>query len=128
MENLNITGVHDVYFRPTVNLDADTGILEISGESYLEETVKFYKQILIWIENYIQEIDKPITFNFRLDYYNTTTSRSILDILDLLKLYQDKEGRVDVNWYCKEEELEYLQEDIEDLAEDSDIEINLIVL
>ena len=128
MENLNITGVHDVYFRPTVNLDADTGILEITGESYLEETVKFYKQILTWIENYIQEIDKPITFNFRLDYYNTTTSRSILDILDLLKLYQDKEGIVDVNWYCKEEELEYLQEDIEDLAEDSDIEINLIVL
>ena len=67
MENLLIKGAHDVYFVPTVTLDASTGIFEIKGESYLEETVKFYRKILDWIEEYIEKIAQPITFNFKLD-------------------------------------------------------------
>ena len=126
MENLLIKGAHDVYFVPTVTLDASTGIFEIKGESYLEETVKFYRKILDWIEEYIENIAKPITFNFKLDYYNTTTSRSILDILDLLKIYEDNGGEVKVYWYCNEDELSYIEEDIEDLSEDSEMPIEII--
>ena len=42
MENLYIQGSKGVYFVPTVNFNAETGICELSGESYLEETYSRY--------------------------------------------------------------------------------------
>lgn len=56
MEDIHIEGVHEAYFTPTVNFEASTGRCEISGESYLEETSKFYARLIDWLKRYIVEI------------------------------------------------------------------------
>ncbi len=126
MENLYIKGSHDVYFKPTVDFNAESGVCELIGESYLEETVKFYQPVLEWLEKYVNTVRKPLVFNFKLDYYNTTSSRSILDILDIIKLYEDDGGIVTVNWYCKAEEIQYIEEEVDDYRIQTDIDIQLI--
>lgn len=125
MENLEIEGSHKNFFIPNINFNAKTGICEISGESFLEDTVEFYKQVIEWIERYIQEIKGPIAFIVKLSYFNTSTSRSLLDILNLLKDYEDEGGEVVVNWHFDENDVD-MEEDIDDYIIDTGLDINKI--
>lgn len=124
MKDLIIEGSHGIYFKPTVNFNVKTGICEISGESYLEKAPQFYQPLLDWLNNYMKMKRAPIAFNFRLTYFNSSSSKSFLDILNLLKAYKDKGGKVDVNWYYDVEEMDV--EDIEDYMEDTGMHINML--
>ena len=126
MENLHIQGELGNYYIPTVDFNAETGICTISGKSYLEDTTHFYLPLLEWMDKYFTEVNKPIEFNVKLSYYNTSSSRSVLDIFDLIKLYEDKGGQVEVNWYCRDVDMEVIKEEVDDYMEESDLEINII--
>jgi hypothetical protein len=125
MENLEIEGSHKNFFIPTVSFNAKTGICQISGESFLEDTVEFYRPLIDWIDDYIQEINGPIAFIIKLTYFNTSTSRSILDLLNLLRDYEDDDGEVIVNWHYDENDID-MEEDIDDYIIDTGLEINKI--
>jgi SiaC family regulatory phosphoprotein len=124
MENLEIKGESGVYFIPEVNLNASNGQCQISGESYLEDTDEFYNNIINWLEAYINEVKKPLTFDFRLTYFNTSSSRSILNVLRVLKKYEDRGGSVTVNWYYPEDD-ESIAEEAEDYMKDTGLKINM---
>jgi hypothetical protein len=124
MENLEIKGESGVYFIPEVKLNAATGVCEISGESYLEDTDEFYNNIINWLESYIGEVKKSLTFNFKLTYFNTSSSRSILNVLRVLKKYVDDGGKVTVNWYYPEDD-DSIAEEAEDYMKDTGLKINM---
>jgi len=124
MEDINIEGYKGAYIIPTVDFSVNDGICQLSGESFLEETAKFYSPLLDWIKEYIYEIKKPITFNFKLTYFNTSTSKWILNILNVLKRYEENGGTVLVNWYYYEDDID-MQDDIEDYIIDTGLKINL---
>ncbi|HOK50984.1 MAG: DUF1987 domain-containing protein [Bacteroidales bacterium] len=109
MESLYINNYPDLVYYPLVNFNYYSGVCEIVGESYMEETLKFYEPVIRWLKDYMQE-KKPIEFNLKLTYFNTASSRFILEILDLLKSYQDNGGQVKVNWYYKREDPDMLME------------------
>jgi hypothetical protein len=125
MENLEIEGSHKNFFIPTVNFNAKTGICQISGESFLEDTVEFYKPLIDWIEVYIRSVKGPIALIIKLTYFNTSTSRSILDILNLLRDYEESGGEIVVNWHYDENDID-MEEDIDDYVIDTGLEINKI--
>jgi hypothetical protein len=125
MENISIKGYHDDYFVPTVDFNKDTGVCELSGESYLEDTVDFYNPLLDWLREYKNELKKPLTFNFKLTYFNTSSSRCILDILYILKEYEDEGGEIAVNWYFDKDDID-MEEEVEDYTIESELDINLI--
>ena len=118
MENLNIRGERSEFFTPNVNLDAETGNCEISGESYLEYTGEFYDQIISWLTQFITEMNRPVIMNFRLTYFNTSSFKAILNLLNFIKKYEKQGGAVEVNWYYPEDDYDMLRE-AEDLAEGS---------
>lgn len=122
MENLYITGQSETYLIPTVDFNAETGVCELAGESYLEETYAFYEPVYKWLREYTKEVEKPITFNMRLTYFNTSSSRCILDMLKILKDYQNRGGEVFVNWYLDEGD-EDMEEEIEDFMIDTGLGI-----
>ncbi len=125
MEDLIIEGSHKNYFIPSVNFNSKTGICELSGESFLEDTVEFYKPLISWLEQYIDGVKNPIAFIIKLTYFNTSTSRCILDLLNILKDYEDENGEVVVNWHYDENDSD-MEEDIEDYIIDTGLDINLI--
>lgn len=125
MENINIKGSADTYFIPSVLFDAKTGKLRIFGESYLEDTKAFYHPLIQWIENYIKEVKGPVFLDFDLSYYNTSSSKSILEILYVLKDYESQGGQVSVNWFYSQED-DDIEEEIEDFEIESGLKINLI--
>lgn len=124
MENLEIKGESGVYFIPDVKLDASTGVCHISGESYLEDTDEFYNNIINWLERFTKELKKPLQFNFRLTYFNTSSSRSILNVLRVLKKYEEDGGQVTVNWYYPEDD-DSIAEEAEDYMKDTGLKLNM---
>ncbi len=124
MNDIHIQGVHEAYFVPTVNFIAATGKCEISGESYLEETTKFYAPLLTWIKEYTETVKGPLNFDFKLSYFNTSSSKCLVDILDMLKKYQQSGGEVSVNWYYEDSDEEL--EEVEDFIMETGLQINKI--
>ena len=127
MENLEIEGSHKNFFIPTVSFNAKTGICQISGESFLEDTVEFYLPLIDWVDEYINTVKGPIALIIKLSYFNTSSSRSLLDILNLLRDYEETGGEVVVNWHFDENDID-MEEDIDDYIIDTGLEINKIPL
>ncbi|NJM15084.1 MAG: DUF1987 domain-containing protein [Bacteroidales bacterium] len=125
MENYVVKGEHGDFFIPDISFDIETGIFEITGESYLEDTVEFYSPLIEWIKQFTEEYTKPITVNFKLSYYNTSSSRSLLDILNAIKEYERRGNDVEVNWYHKGSDPE-VEEEVEDYMLDTELKINLV--
>ncbi|SKC63419.1 DUF1987 domain-containing protein [Ohtaekwangia koreensis] len=125
MEDLKIIGEKNIFFIPNVNFSIETGICELDGESYLENTFAFYAPLLKWLEDYMVYFNKPITFNFGLSYFNTSSSRSILDILNTLKQYEKQGGSVTVNWKIRDWDQD-MKQDVEDFSIDSNLPIHTL--
>lgn len=123
MENFLIKGST---YIPTINFDAQNNVLEISGESYHEYTIEFFQPIFEWLNNYLVEPNRSFVFNFKMTYFNTSSSRRFLEIFDLLENYvKNKSGKVEVNWYYKEGDLDMLESG-EEYDDDVDLKFNFI--
>jgi hypothetical protein len=125
MESLIINGSHELFDVPVVHFNAETGICEIEGESYLEKTAEFYDRLLAWLNQYIAEMKGDIKFSFKLTYFNTSSSKRILYIMLRLKEYVDNGGSVTTNWHFNPNDIE-MEEAIEDFMSIAKLNINLI--
>lgn len=120
MKNLIVDAVPDSPYYPEVNFNSETGVCELIGESYMEEAYKFYTPLLKWLKEYTLELNKAVTLNLKLTYFNTNSSRLLLDILDVLKKSQEAGNDVEINWYFEEDD-----PDVKDEVEDFEIETGL---
>ena len=123
MKSLVINAELDSPYYPEVIFDADSGVCEISGESYMEEAYKFYLPLINWIKEFVLNEKKTLTVNFKLIYFNTSSSRLILDILDILKKFKDDGNEIVVNWYYDPED-----PDVKDEVEDFEIESGMDIV
>ena len=128
MKDLVIVGVHAKrIFIPSVKFIASSGKCSISGESYLEDTVSFYDPLIKWVEMYCEKVKKPIALSIKLSYFDTSSSKSILNLLYVLKVYKENGGQYILKWYHEAYDDDMAQE-IEDYRRDTSIEINRIPL
>lgn len=108
-----------------VNFNKDSGILEMAGSSYPENALDFFGPIIDWIKEYIASVKKELALNIRLNYLNTSSTKCILDIFEILDQYHQSGGKVKINWYYAEDD-EDIMETGEELAEDFDFPIQFI--
>jgi hypothetical protein len=113
-------------FYPGVSFNYATGVCELFGESYMENAYVFYEPLIDWIKEFSKE-KKPLIINIKLVYFSTSSSRCILEILDILKNIMNNGGEVSINWFYKKEDPDMLKE-IDGLAEEIGIDIKRIVL
>ena len=125
MENIEIKSIKETPYFPTVEFNAANGHCTIAGESYMEETYKFYLPLITWFKEFIEKVKTPIKLDIKLIYLNTSSSKCILDILEILKIYQDNGGNVEINWYYDTEDPDMVEE-VEDFEAEADLKINLI--
>ncbi|MCB1192984.1 MAG: DUF1987 domain-containing protein [Leptospiraceae bacterium] len=109
---------------PEVLLDFEGGRAEISGESYPENAMNFYKPVFEWIDS-IMQAKKSIHFDFQLEYYNTSSSKCIIDILELLEKYHSEGGKSSVKWYYQEDDDDMLESG-EEFSEDLELPFELV--
>ncbi|OJJ22976.1 hypothetical protein BKI52_01075 [marine bacterium AO1-C] len=107
-------------YTPLVSFNTDTNIFEISGESYSEDSVDFYQPIVEWLQDYLKQNTKPLTFNFFFIYFNTNSSQFIYEILEALEEYYLKTNiPVQINWSVKTNDQD-MMEDGENFQESFD--------
>ncbi len=110
MQVIKIKGSDDT---PQVILDKEEGIFEISGRSLPEDVVAFYDPILEWLDDYAEEPNTKTVFDFKLEYFNTASSKLILDILLKLEDMADEGHDVLVRWHFPDDD-----EDMEEAGEE----------
>ena len=104
---------------PRVVLNAESGVFEISQMSLPEDAVDFYAPIINWLMEYSENPQKETVFNMKLEYFNTASSKQLIQILLLLGNLKGKTD-IKVNWYYKE-----IDEDMQALGEEYSQIINL---
>jgi len=110
---------------PGVRLDAASDIFEISGRSLPEDVIKFYKPILDWIDEYAQSPNANTVFDFKLSYFNTASSKIILDILMKLEGMHDAGKSVNIKWHFPSDD-EDMEEAGNEYAEIVSVPIELV--
>lgn len=117
MENLKLEGSAKT---PSVNFNAETGVLELQGRSIPENSVEFYKPINEWIDTYGNSPKDKTTVDVKLEYFNTSSSKCLLDLFKQLEGLNGNGTEVHVNWYFEEDD-----EDMEEAGEDYEAIISL---
>lgn len=125
MENIILKSSSATPYFPEVNFNFENGECEIKGESYMEETYKFYLPLINWIKEYTKNEKKKLDLNIKLVYLNTSSTKCVLDILELLKDYEDQGGNINVNWFFDKSDPDMIDE-VEDFEAESGVKIKLI--
>ena len=89
---------------PTVKFDSAQGIFEIKGRSIPENSVEFYKPLVDWLDSYKETPLPKTVVNIRLEYFNTSSSKCILDIFKKLEAIYKSNHDVQVNWFYEKDE------------------------
>lgn len=102
-KSLIIEETHDT---PKIILDKSKGVFEISGRSLPENAVKFYSPVLKWMEEYIVAPNQATHFEFKLDYFNSASTKKIFEVITILEKLSSNSLPVTVIWYhTKDDEL-----------------------
>jgi len=107
---IKIDGTDDT---PSVILDKDENNFQFSGRSLPEDAGKFYIPIMTWLKEYCANPNEKTIFNFKLTYFNTSSSKMILDILLKLEELKEKNKEVAVKWFYPEEDEDMQEAGIE---------------
>jgi hypothetical protein len=100
---------------PRIHFDPDEGIFEISGESRPPNVAEFYKVLFSWLEQYsgylpdIQNSNKQVSITFNFEYFNSSSSKYILDFCRQIADWRSKGKNITVKWYYEKEDLDMLE-------------------
>ena len=106
MEKYEIDGTPKT---PTILFDINGGVLDIKGRSIPENSIEFYKPLVDALDRYAVST-KPVTIvNIQLEYFNTSSSKCILDIFKKLESIHKSGSGVTINWHYEEDDEDMLE-------------------
>jgi hypothetical protein len=118
METLTIEGTAKT---PTIKFDSAAGVIEIKGRSIPENSIEFYKPLIDWLDKYSFKPQSNTTVNIQLEYFNTSSSKCILDVFKKLEgINKGGNSKVTINWHYEEDD-----EDMSEAGEDYQAIINV---
>ncbi len=109
MEAKRLAGTDE---SPEVILDKSTNEFKFIGKSLPEDVKEFYTPILNWIEEYVVDPNDETVVEFNMEYFNSASSKQILDILERFAMVTEKGKKIAVKWHFMEDD-----EDMEDAGE-----------
>jgi len=110
---------------PEIVLDKKNNTFFFKGKSLPENPIIFYRPVLNWLDEYLIDPNPETKVNFMMVYFNTSSSKIILDIMKKLELIKKSGHKVVVNWRFREDDEDMLEAG-EIYAERVGIPFNLI--
>ncbi len=114
---LKIAGTEDT---PEIMFDTEQKEFMISGRSLPEDVTSFYAPVFDWLNDFAGQFAGKTIFKFRLEYFNTASSKIILDILMRLEeLVTSASANLLIEWHYSEADDDMLEagEEYKDLVE-----------
>lgn len=70
---------------PYLRFSPATGVFEMKGRSIPENTYEFYSGVIKAVDEYLLSPGEDALLRFELDYFNTSSSKFLIDILKKFK-------------------------------------------
>lgn len=112
MDALKLNGTEDT---PQITLDKTSNTFELSGRSLPEDSAEFFQPVLDWLDQYKDTPNPATSFTFKLEYFNTASSKLILDILS--KLEEVEGAKVEWFFHDDDEDMEEAGEEFSELVD-----------
>lgn len=95
---------------PSVEFGFTTGMLEIRGKSIPENSADFYQPLFDWLDNYSLSPAPETELKVCLEYFNTSSSKCLLDIFRRLeKINLSGKSVVKVLWYFEADDEDMME-------------------
>lgn len=121
---MNILNLPPTRITPEVLINTNNHILIVKGRSSPENSVAFYDQVKRGIKNYFQN-EQHLEVHFMFEYFNTSSSKSIFEIIKLLKRYTTIRKSITFHWVFESYD-DDMMETGEDYADLLDVDMNMI--
>jgi hypothetical protein len=82
---------------PGIVLRGD-GYIRISGRSIHENPDKFFTPLVDWVDEYMKRPADVTTVDIQLEYFNSSSAKYILTILQILSSVVDQGKDLRINW------------------------------
>jgi len=87
---------------PYILVDEEKKYIQIKGESYGEHIIEHYTDLNEWLEDSFNEVCDGFTFDCEMSYFNSSTSKLLMDILLLIDDCAADGNSITVNWICED--------------------------
>jgi hypothetical protein len=112
---------------PYVLVDEANGYMRFEGRSFHENVVAFYKDVNDWLDVYLDTDFNEFTFDFEMNYFNSSTSKLLHNMLMKLDKHSSDNKKVIVNWITTEDN-DIIIECGEDFQEEiNNLEFNMVI-
>jgi hypothetical protein len=91
---------------PFIYLQGGDGEMEIKGRSIPEKADEFWAPILNWFQAYEMNPSDSTCVKINLEYFNVSTSRRLLNLLNILNDITRKGKKVTVKWFYKKDDVD----------------------
>jgi hypothetical protein len=81
---------------PRIEMNAEKGIFLLKGKSLPENTHLFYDPVVKWMSMYRAQANQQTNLVCKLEYFNTASSKKILEVIEELKAIT---GKISVEWH-----------------------------
>jgi hypothetical protein len=104
--------MENIVIEPTkksLEVEGKPGYVKLSGNSILSDPRKFFRPIVEWVEDYVQNPDEKTTVDLKLEYVDTASVQSVFDIMRMFKPLEEKSKDITVNFYFEFDDPELLE-------------------
>jgi hypothetical protein len=112
----NVPGKEYVELPPTertpeivLDRSGEEGRIKFTGRSLPDDARSFYQPIITWIDDYFHDPNESTIISFDLEYFNTSSSKMLLEIIRKLRELEKQNKKIRVEWYYLEDDEDILE-------------------
>jgi hypothetical protein len=110
---MNSLQIPPSFKTPEIHMDAQTGILKISGRIFPENPKEFFGPIINWITEYAKNPAETSSLILNLSYFNSSSNEYIFRCCKMVEALNDAGSLAQIVWECEAED-----EDMRQMGED----------
>ena len=85
------------------------GTIKIKGRSIHENVINFFKPVENWVSEYIKDPAEITSVDLNLEYFNSSSAKVLIHLLQKITYVQLKHKKFIFNWYYEEGDEDILE-------------------
>ena len=112
---------------PYLLVDEEKNYMKLEGRSFHESVTEFFEDIFNWLDVYLKSDFGTFTFDFEMNYFNSSTSKLLHNMLMKMDQYATDDKKIIVNWITTDDN-DIIIECGEDFQEEiENLEFNMVI-
>ena len=91
--------------EPKIILDKGNNVFQFTGSSMPEDPEKVFGPVLEWVKAYAEAPNPSTIIEFKMDYFNSSSARFFVEILEQFEDILDNGSVVKVIWFHNDDDI-----------------------